>query len=94
MRAESSLLYPNHESDNNGLRSPEETQRTINFLLAEQVKLQARVDKLNGINAGLVERIADVEADRDALSEWCGNLENRLNLLVQLLGCGSAGRVN
>lgn len=92
--ADSSLLYPKSESRNSGFRSPEETQRTIDFLLAELAKQQERVDNLNGINAGLVERMADMEADRDALSEWCGNLENRLNLLVQLLGCCSVGRAN
>jgi len=46
MRAESSLLYPNHESDNNGLRSPEETQRILDLLLAEVKMLRARVDVL------------------------------------------------
>lgn len=46
MTAESSLLYQNHESDNNGLRSPKETQRTIDLLLAEVTMLCARVDVL------------------------------------------------
>lgn len=92
--ADSSLVYPKTESRNSGFRSPEETQRTINHLLAELVKVQARNDKLNEVNAGLGGRIADLEADRDALSEWCANLENRLSLLVQLLGCGSGGRAN
>ena len=43
MQAESSLLYPKHESRNNGLRSPEETQRTIDLLLAEVAKLQEQL---------------------------------------------------
>lgn len=44
--ADSSLLYPNQDCRNNGLRSPEETQRTIDLLLAEVTMLRARVDVL------------------------------------------------
>lgn len=44
--ADSSLIYPKTESRNSGFRSPEETQRTIDLLLAEVVKRRARVDVL------------------------------------------------
>lgn len=67
MRAESSLLYPNHESDNNGLRSPEETHRTINFLLSELVKLQERNDLLRQDIQQAHDRISEIEAATNLL---------------------------
>ena len=44
--ADSSLVYRKTESRNSGFRSPEETQRTIDLLLAEVTMLRARVDVL------------------------------------------------
>lgn len=67
MRAESSLLYQNHESDNNGLRSLEETHRTINFLLSELVKLQERNDLLRQDIQQAHDRISEIEAATNRL---------------------------
>lgn len=67
MQAESSLLYQNHESDNNGLRSPEETHRTINFMLSELVKLQERNDLLRQDIQEAHDRISEIEAATNRL---------------------------
>lgn len=76
MRAESSLLYPNHESRNNGLRSPEETQRTINALLAELTRqkqsIQDAQEQIIGLGAALDEalrRISALETENARLRE-------------------------
>lgn len=74
--AESSLLYPNHESRNNGLRSHEETQRTINALLAELTRqkqsIQDAQEQINGLGAALDDalgKIAALEAENARLRE-------------------------
>lgn len=74
--AESSLLYPNYESRNNGLRSPEETQRTINALLAELTRqkqsIQDAQEQINGLGAALDDalgKIAALEAENARLRE-------------------------
>ena len=80
MQAESSLLYPKSESRNSGFRSPEETQQTINFLLAELAKQQERIDKLHAISLHL-----------EILAH---EIDERLTLMAKMLGCGSTGQVH
>lgn len=77
-----------------GLRSPEETQRTINFLLSELVKLQARVDELNAVNAELVERVVDLEEALDGVRAGDRDREERLFWIVQMLERLQAGRLH
>lgn len=80
MRAESSLLYPNHESRNNGLRSPEETQRTVDLLLAELARAQKRAD--------------DLEEALDGLRGCYRDLEDRFELLLATVCSLKAGRLH
>ena len=74
--ADSSLLYPKSESRNSGFRSPEETQRTIDFLLAELTRQQDRFDATRLDLEDAREEVAAMKAgNRD--------LEHRFELLVK-----------
>lgn len=77
-----------------GLRSPEETQRTIDFLLAELTRQQERLDKLNAINAELVERVVDLEEALDGVRAGNRDREERLFWIVQMLERLQAGRLH
>lgn len=77
-----------------GLRSPEETQRTIDFLLAELTRQQDRFDKLNAVNAGLVERVVGLEEALDGLRGCYRDLEDRFELLLATVCSLKAGRLH
>lgn len=76
MTAESSLLYPKSESRNSGFRSHEETQRTIDFLLAELTRQQDRFDATRLDLEDTREEMAAMKADNR-------DLEHRFELLVK-----------
>ena len=78
--ADSSLLYPKSESRNSGFRSPEETQRTIDLLLAELARAQKRAD--------------DLEEALDGLRGCYRDLEDRFELLLATVCSLKAGRLH
>lgn len=78
--ADSSLLYPKSESRNSGFRSPEETQRTVDLLLAELARAQKRAD--------------DLEEALDGLRGCYRDLEDRFELLLATVCSLKAGRLH
>lgn len=78
--AETDLLYPNCVCRNSGLRPPEETDRTINLLLAELAKVQKRADDLEQALGRLRGRNRD--------------LEQKLGLVVEAVARLTTGGLN
>lgn len=57
-------VFRDHLSDKTAMRSPVETQRTIDFPLAEHTRLLDRLESMRGDIEEAHDRIAALEAER------------------------------